>query len=142
MDIFKKDHESQVINFVTLSKEECDKIYASFCSAYMIKKQDRNDIFSVIQNRGHYIDFMNAGDKSFNLYRLIYGQNIGEMPNCLNVCWDSFCTIDIFDLNTIINFFDYIWYPSADDIIIFDESYKICLLVRHDGVIYRLDKDK
>lgn len=142
MDFFKKDHEGQIINFVTLPRKECDKIYASFCSAYKIRLQERDDIFSFIQNRGHCIDFMNAGDESFDLYRLIYEQNTGQMPSRLNVCWDSFYTIDIFDLNDIINFFDYIWYPAADDVIIFDESYKICLLVRHDGVIYILDKER
>lgn len=36
--------------------------------------------------------------------------------------------------------FSDIWYPSVDDIIIFDDSYKVCMMIRHDGVIYLLNK--
>lgn len=34
IDFFKKEHSSQTMNVVTLSKAECDKVFASFCSAY------------------------------------------------------------------------------------------------------------
>ena len=45
-----------------------------------------------------------------------------------------------FDFKDVADFFDYIWYPSADDIILFDESYKVCFMVRHDGAVYQFDK--
>lgn len=45
-----------------------------------------------------------------------------------------------FDFNDIVKYFSDIWYPSVDDIIIFDDSYKVCMMIRHDGVIYLLNK--
>ena len=47
--------------------------------------------------------------------------------------------IEFLELNDNPYFSD-IWYPSVDDIIIFDDSYKICMMIRHDGVIYLLNK--
>lgn len=44
-DFFKKEHSSQTMNVVTLSKAECDKVFASFCSAYNMEKQERNQVF-------------------------------------------------------------------------------------------------
>lgn len=142
LDYFKKEHKEQSINFTTLSKYECDEVYASFCLAYQIKAQDRSDIFGFIQNNGRFISSMNAQDKDFDLYLLIQEQCGSQMPIHLNVCWDNFCTIDCFDSNDLATYFDYIWYPAADDIIIFDNLYKICLMVRHDGAIYILNYQK
>ena len=36
LDFFKKDHKNQNLSFVTLSMEECDKVFASFCLSYKI----------------------------------------------------------------------------------------------------------
>ena len=138
LDFFKKEHKNLCINFTTLSKIECESAYASFCLSYKMEMQNRNDIFRLVQNKGHYINSINAKDDDFNLYLLIHEQNISQIPTHLNVCWDCFYTIDHFGFNDLVNYFDYIWYPSVDDIIIFDEACKICLMVRHDGVIYRL----
>ena len=63
-----------------------------------------------------------------------------QLPTHLYVCWDYFYAIDRFDYNDIVKYFSDIWYPSVDDIIIFDDSYKVCMMIRHDGVIYLLNK--
>lgn len=63
-----------------------------------------------------------------------------QLPTHLYVCWDYFYAIDRFDFNDIVKYFSDIWYPSVDDIIIFDDSYKVCMMIRHDGVIYLLNK--
>ena len=140
LDFFKKDHKKQNLSFVSLYMEECDKVFASFCLSYKIAPLYRNDIFSIIQSEGRFVNSVNAKDENFDLRRLIYEQNIKEMPKHVNVCWDSFYTIDAFDFKDVADFFDYIWYPSADDIILFDESYKVCFMVRHDGAVYQFDK--
>nr|WP_297024600.1 hypothetical protein [uncultured Prevotella sp.] len=140
LDFFKKDFKNKVLNFSTRSKDECEKIYTSFCLAYKIKRQERNNIFSIIQDKGRCINSINAEDRNFNLERLLYEQNIKQVPTQLNICWDFFSTIDTFESKDIVHYFDYIWYPAADDIIIFDNLYTICLMVRHDGVIYVLNR--
>ena len=140
LDFFKKEHGGQTMNFITLSKEECDKVFASFCSVYKIKEQERNLVFEIIQDKGIPVNFTNAEEQNFDLSCLMLGLFKKQLPTHLYVCWDDFYTIDRFDVNDVINYFSDIWYPSVDDIIIFDDSYKVCMMVRHDGVIYLLNK--
>lgn len=139
-DFFKKEHSSQTMNVVTLSKAECDKVFASFCSAYNMEKQERNQVFDIIQDKGIPVNFTNAEDKNFDLSCLISENCKRQLPTHLYVCWDYFYAIDRFDFNDIVKYFSDIWYPSVDDIIIFDDSYKVCMMIRHDGVIYLLNK--
>lgn len=139
-DFFKKEHSSQTMNVVTLSKAECDKVFTSFCSAYNMEKQERNQVFDIIQDRGIPVNFTNAEEKNFDLSCLISENCKRQLPTHLYVCWDYFYAIDRFDYNDIVKYFSDIWYPSVDDIIIFDDSYKVCIMIRHDGVIYLLNK--
>ena len=111
----------------------------SFCLKYKIQKNERTNIFNIIQNEGHYINFVNAEDAEFNLGLLINNLNIRILPTNLYVCWDSFYNIDVFKFDDVIKYFDYIWYPKVDDIIIFDYSFIFCLMIRHDGIIYALN---
>lgn len=140
-DFFKKEHSSQTMNVVTLSKAECDKVFASFCSAYNMEKQERNQVFDIIQYKGIPVNFTNAEEKNFDLSCLISENCKWQLPTHLYVCWDYFYAIDRFDFNDIVKYFSDIWYPSVDDIIIFDDSYKVCMMIRHDGVIYLLNKN-
>ncbi|WP_157757365.1 hypothetical protein, partial [Hoylesella timonensis] len=71
LDFFRKDHEMVNINFITLSKKKCDDAFISFCLKYKIQKNERTNIFNIIQNEGHYINFVNAEDAEFNLGLLI-----------------------------------------------------------------------
>ena len=64
-DFFKKEHSSQTMNVVTLSKAECDKVFASFCSAYNMEKQERNQVFDIIQDKGIPVNFTNAEEKNW-----------------------------------------------------------------------------
>ena len=140
LDFFKKDHPNQLLRFVTLSAVECDKVFASFGQFYNIEPKNRNDIFGIIQSEGRFVDSVNAENENFDLRRLVQEQNIKAMPQYMNVCWDCFHSVDVFDFNDVADFFDYIWYPSADDVILFDESYEVCLMVRHDGAVYLFEK--
>ena len=139
LDFFRKDHEMVNINFITLSKKKCDEAFISFCLKYKIQKYERTNIFNIIQNEGHYINFVNAEDAEFNLGLLINNLNIRILPTNLYVCCDSFYNIDVFKYDDVIKYFDYIWYPKVDDIIIFDYSFIFCLMIRHDGIIYALN---
>ena len=81
LDFFKKDDKNQNLSFVTHSMEECDKVFASFCLSYKIAPLYRNDIFSIIQSEGRFVNSVNAKDENFDLRRLIYAQNIKKNIN-------------------------------------------------------------
>ena len=104
LDFFKKDHKNQNLSFVTLSMEECDKFFASFCLSYKIAPLYRNDIFSIIQSERRFVNSVNAKDENFDLRRLIYEQNIKEMPKHVNVCWDFFIRLMLLISKMLLTF--------------------------------------
>ena len=108
-DFFKKEHSSQTMNVVTLSKAECDKVFASFCSAYNMEKQERNQVFAIIQDKGIPVNFTNAEEKNFDLSCLISELCKRQLPTHLYVCWDCFYAIDRFDFNDIVKYFSDIY---------------------------------
>lgn len=132
LDHFRKDHKTASINFITLSEKKCDDVFISFCLKYKIPQNERTNIFNIIQNKGHHINFANAQDAEFNLDVLIKNLNLRILPTSLYVSWEYFYDIDVFKYDDIVKYFDYIWYPIADDIIIFDDSFNCCLMM---GVI-------
>jgi hypothetical protein len=49
--------------------------------------------------------------------------------------WYQFDDIDILSFNDLNKYFDYIWFPSSDDVEIFDDTYEWMLSISHDGYI-------
>jgi hypothetical protein len=63
-------------------------------------------------------------------------KNLEIVPkNKVYINWYQFDKIDILSFNDIDKYFDYIWFPSSDDIEIFDDTYDWMLSIRHDGHI-------
>ena len=58
---------------------------------------------------------------------------------CIN--WDEFKTIDVFRTIDLYNYFSDIWFPSADNIIVFPRNMTIFIMIRHDGAIYYVKCD-
>jgi hypothetical protein len=56
-------------------------------------------------------------------------------PHRVFVNWYRFDDIDSLELDDLSRHFDDIWYPSVDDIEVFDESCRWFLSVSHDGRI-------
>lgn len=67
-----------------------------------------------------------------DLRKLIESVPIGRLHRVL-VNWYRFDDIDSLDLDDLSRHFGDIWYPSVDDIEVFDESCRWFLSVSHDG---------
>ena len=46
-----------------------------------------------------------------------------------------FKTIDVFRTIDLYNYFSDIWFPCADNIIVFPRNMTIFIMIRHDGAI-------
>lgn len=55
--------------------------------------------------------------------------------------WFRFDNIDQMKFNDFSTYFYDIWFPSVDDIDLFDESYSWIVSIRHDGMIYVWNQD-
>lgn len=58
-----------------------------------------------------------------------------EPKNYVYLEWGALQNIDRFDLNDLEKYFYDIWYPGADDIELFDETFKWIIFIRHFGSV-------
>ena len=88
-------------------------------------------VFYLVKKGEVHSDF-NAQDKDFNLIAVLDNLEIRPQPNVF-VNWYRFDKVDQIRLADLAQYFDDIWYPSSDDIDIFDEDLSWILSVSHDG---------
>jgi hypothetical protein len=73
-----------------------------------------------------------ADEESFNLRNTLERLGVSA-ADTVYINWDRFDTIDAIALRDLSDHFQFIWYPGADDIEIFDATCTWMLLVRHYG---------
>jgi hypothetical protein len=88
-------------------------------------------ILDTLRATAAFVSGVDAED-GFDLRDLISVVGIKAGADVL-VNWYRFDQIDRIAFSDLSEHFDHIWYPSSDDIEIFDESLDWFVLVRHDG---------
>jgi len=68
----------------------------------------------------------------FNLIDTLNSISILPLPK-IYINWYQFDDIDLINTSDLNKYFDDIWFPSADDIDLFDESLNWIVSIRHDG---------
>ena len=81
------------------------------------------------------LDGFNADEENFDLKTAFSELGIAT-PNEIYINFNKFESIDILRFDDLSKFFSDIWYPSLDDIEIFDINLSFIVLVRHYGAIY------
>jgi hypothetical protein len=77
-------------------------------------------------------------ENGFNFRDLILRLHLKVLEDVF-VNWRRFEIIDKIAISDLSEHFSDIWYPSSDDIEIFDASLKWFILIRHDGHVSVLD---
>jgi len=80
------------------------------------------------------LDGFNADEENFDLKAVFRKLNI-TTPNEICINFNKFESIDILHFDDLFKFFSDIWYPSLDDIEIFDLNLNWIVSVRHYGGI-------
>ncbi|MGF7494324.1 heat-shock protein [Campylobacter concisus] len=81
------------------------------------------------------LDGFNADEENFDLKAVFNKLDIAT-PNEICINFNKFESIDILHFDDLSKFFSDIWYPSLDDIEIFDLNLNWIVSVRHYGAIY------
>lgn len=108
----------------------CFKFFRKNIKVYDLQKS----VFDNFQSNGLFVEKYNALDKYFSLLDLFADLNLCCDIICIN--WDEFKTIDEFRTIDFSNYFSDIWFPYADNIIVFPKDMAIFVMIRHDGAIY------
>ncbi len=79
-------------------------------------------------------DFNASNEAEFTIFALFKFLDIAPINVFIN--WGKFDNIDEISFNDLDRYFYDLWFHSADDIDIFDDTYRWIVSIRHDGVIH------
>ena len=94
----------------------------------------RQEICQALETKSQLVEGVNAEDNSFDLRSLLdqFGIVMSDEV-CIN--WYHFEALDVMRASDFVRHFSDIWYPSSDDIDIFDQSVSWVLSISHYGSV-------
>ena len=131
LENFRKEHGFKMPIIRSLSAAECLEIRENLLHKFSLQNIDE---FCKIDKFNKF-DGFSADEENFDLKAVFRKLNI-TTPNEICINFNKFESIDILHFDDLSKFFSDIWYPSLDDIEIFDINLSFILSVRHYGAIY------
>jgi hypothetical protein len=129
IQLFKNEYGRVFPWFVRLSAKECSIITEKLLDNYHVINIDM--LLDKIDANEGFLFFIESGD-TFQLTEVLNNLSIEPLEN-IYINWHRFDNIDIVKIQDVNKYFFDIWFPSSDDIDIFDESLSWIISVRHDG---------
>ena len=131
LENFRKEHGFEMPIIRSLSPDECLKIIENLLHKFSL--DDIDEFFKI--DKCNKLDGFNANEEKFDLKAAFSELGIAT-PNEICINFNKFENIDILRFDDLFKFFSDIWYPSLDDIEIFDINLSFIFSVRHYGAIY------
>ena len=131
LENFRKEYGFDMPIIRSLPAGECLKIRENLLHKFSL--DDIDEFFKI--DKFSKLDSFNADEANFDLKAIFRKLNIAT-PNKICINFNKFESIDIFRFGDLDKFFSDIWYPSLDDIEIFDINLSFIFSVRHYGTIY------
>jgi len=131
LENFCKEYGFEMPIVRSLSNDECLKIRENLLHKFSL--DDIDEFFKI--DKFSKLDGFNAGEANFDIKAVFSKLNIAT-PNEICINFNKFENIDILHFDDLSKFFSDVWYPSLDDIEIFDINLSFIISVRHYGAIY------
>ena len=131
LENFRKEHGFNIPIIRSLPYDECLKIRENLLHKFSL--DDVDEFFKI--DKFSRLDGFNADEENFDL-KAVFGKLNIATPNKICINFNKFESIDILYFDDLSKFFSDIWYPSLDDIEIFDLNLNWIVSVRHYGRIY------
>ncbi|UOG32768.1 hypothetical protein [Leptospira noguchii] len=143
MDKIKIDNfilENKNIEFPfwrALSNTECSNIKKEIIKKLRLPSSVSGlDLMKTINQRGKLKTWLDVDANSFENERIVLINNLPLTNNPLiYINWYRMDHIDQMHLKDFINYYEYIWYPSAEDIHIIDSNISWIFSISHSGAI-------
>jgi hypothetical protein len=128
--LFESEYKLSFPGYEVLSTSACEKLINSIAGKHQI------DISNFEQQLTSMQSFYKRTDalEGFNLLNTLTELKIKPLSKVF-LNWYRYEKIDVFKIDDVDNYFYSIWFPSSDDIDLFDESLSWILSIRHDGFI-------
>lgn len=129
----KANPGKRIPNVRHLDRDECESLRADI--AVKLGQPRNSDSFEVLQELELRSQDLpgKPSDDNFRLLKLF--QELQLNARSVYVNWSSFDDMDEMSAKDLSDDFHDLWYPSSDDVEIFDRSMDWILLVRHYDVV-------
>ena len=131
LENFRKEYGFRMPIIRSLSEAERLEIRENLLHKFSLQNID--EFFKI--DKFSRLDGFNADEENFDL-KAVFGKLNIATPNEICINFNKFESIDILHFDDLSKFFSDIWYPSLDDIEIFDLNLNWIVSVRHYGGIY------
>jgi hypothetical protein len=134
IDNFRRDHPGTPFpQYRTLTPEEAQEVRSRLCGAAGLDPlQDPLSILKALDRLAEPIPGLNAQEASFDCEAALRSRRVLG-ADTVYVNWDRFRVVDRIGWRDLVRYFSDLWYPSSDDIEVFDDSMAWVLLVAHHG---------
>jgi hypothetical protein len=121
--------------FRSLDKIEGEELFQKLLKRHEVfESKSLADLVILLWDKKKPVDDMNAEDKNFDLAKVV--NSIGIEPNeKVFISWSIF-EVDQVHFTDLVKYFDDFWYPSSDDIEIFDSTQNWVIFVDHGGNLF------
>jgi hypothetical protein len=129
-----RDHPDAPVIPLTrlLSSRESDHWLERIAAAIGVTK-DMDAIATYFDTFGATLE-ISAEAENFSLCEVLRSLNLAAQVS-LFVLWYRQKLVERYDEDFLDKYFDYVWYPSVDDIEIFNTELSFVISVRHDGTV-------
>jgi hypothetical protein len=133
---FEREHgPGTFIPYRHLSKEEADHLFRSLKRRLGLPDDsDGLRAVKIVRERSTWLKNANAGSEGFDLGRLFEDLKF-DVSDTVYLNWYRFDEIDELRTRDLFNTFGDLWYPSSDDLDIFDSSMDWLLSIEHSGAL-------
>ena len=132
--LYEQEYNKPFPSFKHLTIRECEVIKKKFFFDFQVAN-DLKLVNEIRRNEIYINNFDANNEQDFNIKK-IFQHLDKDVTFKVYINWFRFDNIDQMKFNDFSTYFYDIWFPSVDDIDLFDESYSWIVSIRHDGMIY------
>jgi hypothetical protein len=136
IEYFRRDHPDQEFPwFRQLSSDDSQRLLHAFSTRLGLPDHtDARAVLSKLFENAVPIEDGDANQDGFDIQSLMYVH--GFMPGeLLYVDWGRFDRIYQMKRDDVAQYFDDLWYPSSDDLSIFDDTCSWIIFIDHHGSV-------
>lgn len=121
--------------FVTLDSNEASQHEERIKEIYGFAMEvDSRDLLNYMAKNSQLVSKFRAEDCDFNFMEMLKSLHLSPKI-VIYIDWHRFDKIDKISVEKFSDFFDDIWYPQADDMFLYDDSFSWFVLISHHGAI-------
>jgi hypothetical protein len=111
--------------FRELSEEDCLNLRLTLKEAWKLNAPVEDGVKLTLELKGliNRTNGFNAEENDFCLGQYLKIQQV-ETSNKVYLDWRNIDEVDLMCLEDLVSYFDDIWYPAADDLTLFDNTFK------------------